>query len=152
MNRCEDYRKFFESVPVGLYKTRQKDGLFVEINPFGAKLLGYNSPEDVIGKIYSTQHYDKKTRKMLIEALQNGKSVSDFEIELHKNNGKTVWVSATAMNGGKFIIGSFTDISKRKDMEDEIQSLKISHLADLKQISQDVRQRCEDLDDLEKAI
>jgi PAS domain S-box-containing protein len=146
MHNCEDYQKFFERCPVGLYKTQQKDGLFVEINPFGAKLLGYDSPDDVIGKVYSTEHYDEDTRAKLLNALHNYGSVTDFEVELIKACGKVVWVSATAMNGDEFVIGSLTDITKRKAMEDEIKTLKVSQMSVLKQISQDVRQRCEALD------
>lgn len=146
MHNCEDYQKFFEQCPVGLYKTQQKDGLFVEINPFGAQLLGYDDPKDVIGKVYSTEHYNEAVRKKLTDALHEHGSISDFEVQLNKTNGTVVWVSATAMNGDDFIIGSLTDITKRKDMEDEIQSLKVSQMSVLKQISQDVRQRCEALD------
>lgn len=146
MHNCEDYQKFFERCPVGLYKTQQKDGLFVEINPFGAKLLGYDSPEDVIGKVYSVEHYDKSSREKLIDALHEHGSISDFEVELQQTDGTVVWVSATAMNGDEFIIGSLTDITHRKEMEAEIKTLKISQMSVLKQISQDVRQRCEALD------
>jgi PAS domain S-box-containing protein len=146
MHNCEDYQKFFEKCPVGLYKTQQKDGLFVEINPFGAKLLGYDSPKDVIGKVYSTAHYPKATRAKLVDVLHTNGSVSDFEIEFEQVDGTVLWVSATATNGDEFIIGSLTDISERKRMECEIKSLKISQLSVLKQISQDVRQRCEALD------
>lgn len=146
MHNCEDYQKFFERCPVGLYKTQQKDGLFVEINPFGAKLLGYDSPEDVIGKVYSTEHYDETSRGKLLDALHRDGSISDFEVEFKQADGTVVWVSATAMNGDKFIIGSLTDITKRKEMEVEIKTLKISQMSVLKQISQDVRQRCEALD------
>lgn len=146
MHNCEDYQKFFERCPVGLYKTRQKDGMFVEINPFGAKLLGYNSPEDVIGKVYSTAHYDKASRTKLIDALHKYGSISDFEVEFKQVDGTTIWVSATAMNGDDFIIGSLTDITERKEMEVEIRTLKIDQMSVLKQISQDVRQRCKALD------
>jgi hypothetical protein len=50
------------------------------------------------------------------------------------------------MNGDEFIIGSLTDITHRKEMEAEIKTLKASQMSVLKQISQDVRQRCEALD------
>lgn len=149
MHNCEDYQKFFEQCPVGLYKTYLKDGLFVEINPYGAKLLGYDNPEDVIGKVYSTDHYSKSVRTKLKDLLHKYGKVTDFEVELQQTNGKTVWVSATAMNGEEFIIGSLTDITKRKDMEDEIEILKNTQMNMLKQISQDVRQRCEALDKVE---
>ena len=143
MHNCEDYQKFFERCPVGLYKTRLEDGLFVEINPFGAKLLGYDDPKDIIGKIHSTDHYDKEVRVKLKDMLFKYGQVTDFEIELKKTDGTVVWVSATAMNGEDFIIGSLTDITQRKQMEDEIECLKITQMSVLKQISQDVRQRCE---------
>lgn len=146
MHDCEDYQRFFEQCPVGLYKTCQKDGLFITINAYGAKLLGYDSPEDVIDKVYSTEHYDKTVREKLINALHKSGSVTDFEVQLKQTDGTVVWVSATAMNGDDFIIGSLTDITKRKEMEDEIKSLKTSQMGILQQISQDVRKRCIALD------
>lgn len=150
MDKCEDYQRFFEQCPVGLYKTRQEDGLFVEINPFGAKLLGYNSPEEVIGKVYSTEFYDKNLRNDLKDMLYDDGAITDFEIQLKQKNGNNVWVSATAMNGDNFIIGSLTDITERKEMENQIETLKLNQVSVLKQISEDVRQRCKALD--KKAI
>ena len=146
MNKCEDYERFFSQCPVGLYKTQQKDGLFVEINPYGAKMLGYDSPEDVIGKVYSTEFYSKRTRSMLVDELHEKGSVTDFELKLIRDDGSFVWASATARNGDEFIIGSLTDITIRKEMEDEIKDFKFSQMSVLKQISHDVRQRVKALD------
>lgn len=145
MNKCIDYQRFFEQCPVGLYKTSLDDGLFLEINPFGAKLLGYNSPKEVIGKVYSTEIYDKKVRDKLKKILNEKNSVSDFEIELETSKGK-VWLSATGVKQENFIIGSFTDISQRKAMEQEIETLKLNKIKTLEKINKDVKQRCEALD------
>lgn len=80
MSAAAVYKRFFDEAPVGLYITRAKDGLFLEINPYGAKLLGYNKPEDLINKVKSTELYDESTRNQLIQELKQKKSITDFEI------------------------------------------------------------------------
>ena len=118
------YKRFFDEAPVGLYVTRASDGLFLQINPYGAKLLGYNKPEDLVEKVKSTELYDDSIRQELIQKLKEKKSITDFEILFHTKDGRGIWVSATAKNGSDRIYGSFTDISERKALEAELEEIK----------------------------
>lgn len=117
---CDIYQRFFQEAPVGLYKSRRSDGLIQLINPFGAKLLGFNCPSEIEGKYYAQDFYSKKIRNKLVAQLEKDGSVSDFEIQIKRIDGKKIWVSATATNGEDRMIGSLTDITERKALEEEV--------------------------------
>jgi PAS domain S-box-containing protein len=52
----EKYRNLFENMPGAYYRT-DKDGNLLMINPEGAKLFGYGSSEDILGKNISQHLY-----------------------------------------------------------------------------------------------
>lgn len=144
-NECDIYRRLFLEAPVGLYKTRRSDGLIQQINPFGAKLLGFNDPSEVEGKFYAHDFYPKKVRKKLIEKLEKEGSVSDFEIQIRTFDGRKVWVSATATNGEDRMIGSLTDITERKAMEEEIEGFRNQLVDVMRSIEGQAKQRLSEL-------
>ena len=137
------YRKFFDEAPVGLYVTRATDGMFLQINSFGAKLLGYDQPEDLIDKVKSTDFYDDSIRQELIQELKEKKSITDFEILFHTKDGRDVWVSATAKNGSDRIYGSFTDISERKALEFELENMKQHSMNTLAEIAHSAKAKAD---------
>ena len=146
MNQDDDFlRRLFEEVPVGLFKTKRSDGLIQLINPFGAKLLGFNDPSEVEGKYHATDFYPKRIRKKLIEKLEKDGLVSDFEIELKTINGDRIWVSATATNGDDRMIGSLTDITERKRLESELDDVKAHMCEVMKNIEEHAKQRLSDI-------
>jgi PAS domain S-box-containing protein len=55
-NSEEKYRHLFENMP-GAYYSTDREGNLIMINPEGAKLFGYNSPEDILGKNTSQHLY-----------------------------------------------------------------------------------------------
>ncbi len=46
------YRTIFENAPIGIFRSTP-EGRFIEVNPALADMLGYESPEEVLQKIYS---------------------------------------------------------------------------------------------------
>jgi two-component system sensor histidine kinase/response regulator len=137
------YKRFFDECPIGLYKTRNKDGLFLDINQTGAEMLGYDSPEEVIGKVYSTELYDPTLRKEIVKQIAKEGKVVDFEAEFCRKDGSCIWVSISATNGNDEIIGSIQDISTRKELENEIEELKDQMVIPLQQVEQAAKQRLE---------
>lgn len=116
--------RMWESIPVGIYQTRIEDGTFVMINPYGAKMLGFNNPDEVIGKVKSSDFYCNERRQELLDILERDGEISDFEICLNIPKKGKIWVCATAklVEEDGVIEGSLTDITKRKIMEEEIKS------------------------------
>jgi len=137
------YKRFFDECPVGLYKTRNSDGLFLDINQTGAEMLGYNNPEEVIGKVCSTELYDPNLRKKLLSMLKKKGRVGNFEVELCRKDGTCIWVSASASNGDERLIGSLEDISDRKKLENEIEDLRSQLLVSLRDVETKAKKRLE---------
>ncbi|GAI33248.1 unnamed protein product, partial [marine sediment metagenome] len=67
------YRTLFENMP-GVYYRADKDGNLIMINPEGAKLFGYNSSEDILGKNISQHlYFTPEDRKKYFKELEKNK-------------------------------------------------------------------------------
>jgi len=124
----EKYRHLFENMP-GAYYCTDKDGNLIMINPEGAKLFGYNSLEDILGKNTSQHLYfaPEKRKKYLKELEKNKGNLKDFEITLKKKDGSPLIISDTSHyyydKEGNIagIEGIFVDITERKKVEENLQ-------------------------------
>lgn len=118
------YRTLFENMP-GVYYRADREGNILMINPTGAKLLGYNSPKEIIGKIFAKDLYCiPEDRKKFLEELQKRKgSVKDYEVTLKKRDSTPVIVSTSCHyycdKEGEIagVEGIFMDITERKQNE-----------------------------------
>ena len=124
----EKYRNLFENMPGAYYRTN-KDGNLTMINPEGAKLFGYNSPEDILGKNISQHFYfAPEERKKYFKELQKKKgNLKDFELTLKKKDGSPLVISDTShyyynKEGSTVgVEGIFVDITERKKTEEALQ-------------------------------
>jgi PAS domain S-box-containing protein len=119
------FRNFFENSQVGIFRTRLKDGLFVDANQRFANLLGYTSPEDLIGREQSVNFYvepDHRTR--LIQQLKAYGKVNNFEVLFHKHYGTVFWglLSAWLSPDGTSVEGILSDITELKQIEAALQA------------------------------
>ncbi|MEK7788739.1 MAG: cache domain-containing protein, partial [Planctomycetota bacterium] len=65
------YRELFNSVKEGIYQSEPGvEGVFTFINKAGAELLGYSSPEEVIGTKVKNIYVDPEDRRRLCEKLE----------------------------------------------------------------------------------
>jgi diguanylate cyclase (GGDEF)-like protein/PAS domain S-box-containing protein len=120
----EKYRSLFENMPGGYYRA-DKDGKVIIMNPPGAKLLGCNSPEEIIGKnLAQDLYYIPEDRKRFLEELKKRKgSVKDYGVTLKKRDGTPVIVSTSSHyyydEEGNIagVEGIFVDITERKQDE-----------------------------------
>jgi diguanylate cyclase (GGDEF)-like protein/PAS domain S-box-containing protein len=96
-NSEEKYRTLYENMP-GVFYRADKEGNILMINPPGAKLLGYHSPEEIIGKnIAKDMYYIPEDRKNISDELKKKKgTVKDYEVILKKRNGTPVIVSTSS--------------------------------------------------------
>lgn len=137
------YKRFFDECPIGLYMTRAEDGLFLNINAVGAKMLGYKTPEEVIDKVYSTELYNRDDRQKILDLLDDRKRISDYEVRFCRKDGTCIWVSLSATNGGDTIMGSIEDITVRKELEEEVDKLQQQMLIPLKNVAAMAKRRIE---------
>ena len=118
------YRTLFEDMP-GVYYRADRKGNVIMVNPPGVKLLGHNSPKEIIGKNLAKDfYYFPEDRKSLLEELKKRKgSVKDHEVTLKKRDGTPVIVSTSSHyyydKEGNIagVEGIFLDITERKQNE-----------------------------------
>jgi PAS domain S-box-containing protein len=125
----EKYRQIFEHAVEGIYQTTP-EGHFISANPAMAKLLGYDSPEelmDEISDIGKQLYVSPENRKEYIRLIKEDQVVTDFEARFHRKDGLQIWASFNARpvyddNGNlKLIEGFMTDITERKRAEEALQ-------------------------------
>lgn len=118
------YRTLFDNMPGAYYRT-DKEGNFLIINPEGAKLFGYNSLEDILGKNIAQHFYftPEERKKYLQELEKNKGNLKDFELTLKKKDGSPLVISDTSHyyynEEGNIagVEGIFLDVTERKQNE-----------------------------------
>ncbi|MEQ8907785.1 MAG: PAS domain S-box protein [Vicingaceae bacterium] len=111
------FRHLFERNLAGVYRT-QKDGILVESNIAFAKILGYDSVEEIKNKVNATNFYvDKNERINLLKKLEENKNVRGEKIQLKRSDGAAITallnVSLIEDEKGefKYFEGSLIDIT-----------------------------------------
>ena len=88
------YRTIFDNAVEGIFQTTP-EGRFLTANRSLARMYGYDSPEHLLGALtdVGTQLYvDPAQRAGLLAALQTADVVSNFEFEIIRADGRTLWV------------------------------------------------------------
>jgi PAS domain S-box-containing protein len=128
------YRITYENVIEGVFQTTP-EGRFLSVNNALARILGYSSPEDLIGtvvEIASQFFVDPNRRNEFLRLLIDRSLVYNFEAQMYRKDRSMNWVSmnARAIRDKKgnilYYEGTVEDITKRKRLEVQlIQSQKI---------------------------
>jgi PAS domain S-box-containing protein len=128
----EQYRSIFENAVEGIIQTTV-DGRFLTANPAMARMLGYGSPDELLGTISNIrdQLYVEPGRRdeFYQLALRDG-FVRGFEIQMRRKDGNLVWVSANARaiydNDGVIsgYEGILEDITERKRAEEALREIR----------------------------
>ncbi len=143
----KQYRRRIHSLKEGIYECEPGvDGVFTWINQAGAEVLGYNSPEDAIGKKVETIYIDLRDRQRLVERLEKDGVWMGFTSHCKKSNGDQFYMERTSNmvrdDNGKpiLIFGVFRDITERKRLEEILHASEKQHKALLNSISDGVYQ------------
>lgn len=124
------YSSLFDGIPVGLYRTNP-EGKILGINLTGVQMLGYPDRQTFMA-ISSKELYvrdeDRKRWQTMIDADD---VVAGFEVRWHRYDGAIIWVRDTAKivrdDNGRILCyeGSFENITKRKEAEEEKKKLEV---------------------------
>jgi PAS domain S-box-containing protein len=124
----ESYRKLFEGSVDGIYVTTP-GGRLLNANPALARIMGYQSPEDLINgvnDVAQTVYVDPAVRAEYKARMQRDGMVREFEYQVRQRDGRLLWLSdsATAARDEKGEIvryeGTVRDITDQKRAEDAV--------------------------------
>ena len=124
----EKYRSIFENAAIGIFRTTP-GGRYAEANPAAARILGYDSPEELVDRItdIGRQIYvDSDRRREFVGLMEEAGSVVEFESQMYREDGSTAWVSESARavwapDGTVLYYEGFSeDITARKRAEEEL--------------------------------
>lgn len=125
----EKYRSIFEHAVEGIFQSTLEGG-YLSVNPSFAKMLGYDSPQEVIESIKDirTQVYAfPEDRDTLIKHLQGHGFIENFETRFWRKDGSVIWVSSNTRavkdSSGKilYLEGTNENITERKMAEEALQ-------------------------------
>ena len=123
------YRGIFENAMEGLFQNSSA-GHFISANPALARILGFDSPEELISardNIERQGYVDPTLRDKFKKALLENGSITGFEYEVYRKDGAKIWVSENsrivrdAEGSPVYYEGSVQDITERKRTEAERQ-------------------------------
>jgi len=116
------YRSLFEGVPVGLYITTP-DGTIVDANAALVDMLGYPSKRALLGTNAEQLYANPADREQERTLLAQENMVQDFETQLRRWDGSTIWVRDTCRiacdEDGRIHTyeGILQDITEQKEYE-----------------------------------
>jgi PAS domain S-box-containing protein len=121
----EKYRSIFENSVAGIFQTTP-DGRYLSANPKLATMYGYESTTDLIKNLTNIEnqlYVSSQRRTESIELIRKKGAVTDFENQVYRKDGTTIWISENIRqvcdrNGNLlYYEGTVTDITKRKIIE-----------------------------------
>jgi len=90
------FRSIFEHSPAMVYFTNL-DGMILDINEAGVKMMGYNSREEIEGLMHARSVYEDPTdRSRFLKSMEKTGSVQDFETRFRRLDGTVMDVMITA--------------------------------------------------------
>ena len=120
---AELVQALLNSAGTGIYIVQE--GEFVYVNPLFQELTGYTEKELIGTNPFNHVHIEDREmlRKHAIESLK-GRSHLPYEYRFTKKNGDTMWilerVTSTEYRGKRAAIGSFMDVTRRKEAERQL--------------------------------
>lgn len=119
----EKYRVIFDYAPVGIYQST-RDGRLVTANETLARMLGYDSVDELLTKNLEQDIYlDSKQRDELIRRFEPYAYANNVELQWRRKDGTAIWVQLNAhgvrsSHGSLFFEGFVYDVTERKQVEE----------------------------------
>jgi PAS domain S-box-containing protein len=121
------YRLLFERNLAGVFRCTQA-GSFLDCNDAGAKILGYDSRDDLIGRSAIDIFFDLDDKTVADQKMAQSGTAYNQEIRVRRKDGSTAWVMAnTTMLSGSTeteVEGTFVDITPLKQAEEQMRLAK----------------------------
>ena len=120
------YTSIFQNAVEGIYQSTP-DGRIIRANNSLARIMGYNSPEDLLAEapnVSQTTYLHPERRVELLQMLESEGHYIDQEFQLVRRDGTHIWVSDNSRvvrgKDGKaqYYEGTLQDITRRKQAEE----------------------------------
>ncbi len=121
----KQYRNVLDTLQDAYFRT-DREGFLEEVNPSAARMLGYDSPDEMIGVSILTFYRSPEERQKLLAYLDAHKSVTDWVTKGLRKDGSSFWASMNVQrlyndkgehNGTE---GYIRDITDRKNDEEAL--------------------------------
>lgn len=123
----QKYRMLFERNMAGVFRCCQS-GNFIDCNDAAAKILGYESREDLIGRSSAEIFAEISDRDAADKRLEERQTVVNQETLVRRKDGRIIWAmsNSSLVDGpdGPEVEGTFIDITERKQAEDQMRLAK----------------------------
>ncbi len=113
------YRHLFQSSLVGIFRMALDGGRILEANPASARILGYDTPEAMVGGLVPREIYaDPSDREQLRSKLLAEGRLEGQEVRVRDRAGRElmVQISAVVDAEGGHIEGAMLDVSEKVEM------------------------------------
>jgi PAS domain S-box-containing protein len=131
------YKSLFDSSLDCICRVDER-GVYVIMNPAGAHIFGYDSPDEIIGKPAENSWADINDRKQFIDTLKRDKIVQAYPIRAKKRNGEIIYLETSSYvvedEHGVFIghEGILRDVTEKRKLEEQLlQAQKIEAIGTL---------------------
>lgn len=121
------FRAMFERGVAGVFRTTT-DGEILDCNRSLARMLGYESPEELVGTNAADRYADPGQREAWIEELREEGEVRNYELHLRRRDGSSVWTlmnaSVLELEGAEapVLAGTMVDVTEEKQLRDELEA------------------------------
>ncbi len=123
------YREIFENAIEGIFRITP-DSIFITANPSMARILGYDSPDELIGEakdFRSQLCLDSGCDENIFLQMEETGYISGLEVQAKRKDGQVIWLRINAKcikdktGDRRFCEGFVEDITQHKNARDEIQ-------------------------------
>jgi two-component system cell cycle sensor histidine kinase/response regulator CckA len=128
----EKYRGIFENAVEGIYQTTP-DGRYIAANPALARMLGFDSPEELISArndIQNQEYVNPELRSAFVASIEQHDVVHNFEYQVYRKDRKIIWVSESA-HAIRNVVGQILhfegtvqDITERRELEQQLRQMQ----------------------------
>jgi len=121
----KNYLSFFNSVPIGLYRSTP-EGKLIEANDSLVKMLGYPDKQTLLSTNVVDLFVDRNIREKETRVLEEAGDIRRYELPLRRYDGQVIWVEDYARVVGDdtgniiYYEGSMIDITERKIIEQQV--------------------------------
>ena len=119
------FRNLVANAPVGIALVNSQ-GIIVDANNTAVRIFGFDSQEEIVGKLSEEFYLDKKERSIFLYHLDIDKA-KGMETQMVDRFGNQIWLMETAVkhifpNGDTGHLSILEDISQRKENEAKIRA------------------------------